>query len=270
MSGAYLVNAANEMYRIVSEEGERTPEQVAKIATLGADALKRVQDDRDFRRAVSESSRAWRENYDAAQATLGAYGSQEQLDRFLDQERAVLDTAGLDRGLVEELIVQGREAAGRAREWRGDQNEFLEQVDQLRDGASGLATQLTDAQRIAKALEQAVSLNTHLATQLGQARAYNLAAIEELSAARYENQQLTGQLAAAQQTNQELTNQLANTGPQGVSRGRRRIFWRVTYGVGGLVMVFANAAAVPLIGPPASAASCALGGALVGSAVAIR
>lgn len=276
MSGADLVNAANKMYRIVSEEGERTPEQVKEVASLASEALNRVERDDDFRRAVSESSRMWHENYDAAQATLGAYGSQEQLDRFLDQERAVLDTAGLDRGLVDELIGQGQEVVGRAREWRGDQHELLEQVGQLRDRASGLATQLTDAQQIAKTLDKAVSLNAHLANQLEQAYAYNRSAMEELSAARYENQQLAGQLAAAQQTNQDLTNQLANTGPQRVSLPqhvplwRKPIFWRLTFGVGGLVIVYANTAAIPLIGPPASAASCALGNTLVSTVAAIQ
>lgn len=268
MPGAYLVSAANDMYRIVSDDDERTPEQVTKVATLARDALKRVQDDQDFRWAVLESSQARQRNIEAFQSALGDYGrSPERLDRFLEQERAVLDTAGLEPGMVDELIVQGREVVGSAREWQGDQSEIFERVGQVHNRASGLSTQLTESQQIAKALDQAMKLNDRLATQLERAHDDNRELMEDLRIARRENQQLAGQLAAAQQTNQDLINQLANTGPHGALLGRRRIFWRLTFGVGGLVMVFANTAATPLIGPPASAASCALGGVLVGKAV---
>ncbi len=269
MPGAYLVSAANDMYRIVSADGERTPEQVAKVATLAADALKRVQDDQDFRRAMHESSQARQRNADMFQSALVDYStSPEQRDVFLEVERAVLNTAGLERGLVDELIVQGREFVGSARKWEGDQSEVLERVDQMQVRASRLSVQLTESQRIAKALDQAMGLNDHLATQLEHAHADNRTLMEELSISRQENQRLAGQLAAAQQTNQDLTNQWANTGPHGTLLGRKRIFWRLTFGVGGLVMVFANTAATPLIGPPFSATSCALGSAFVGAAAA--
>src|SRR5262245_31756979 len=120
MPGDYLVSAANDMYRTVSVDTELTPAQVEAVAIRGGEALKRAQDDPTVRMSVRELSRARRQYTEAFQATLGAYGeSSEQLEHFLEQERAVLLTAGLELGLVEELITQGREFVGRAREWEG-------------------------------------------------------------------------------------------------------------------------------------------------------
>lgn len=268
MAGDYLVSAANDMYRIASVDKEPTPAQVEELAARGGEALKRAQDDRTLRESVRELGRARRQYAEAFQATLGAYGdSRGQLERFLEQERAVLLTAGLEPELIEELITQGREYVGRAREWEGDGDRIFAQVALLQDRALGLAAQLKEAQLIAKALAQAAERNDRLASQLERAQATHQAAMQDLAVARDENHHLASQLADARRTNQNLTDQLAHTGPLGAQRGRARIFWRLTYGVGGLVVIMANTAAMPLIGPPASAASGAIGGSLVGVAI---
>ncbi len=264
-----LVGAANEMYRTVAANEDLTPEKVVAVATRGHGAIQGIQDDPKFRDALRKLSQARRRYAEEFLATLDAYGeSQERFERFLEQERAVLLTAGLEPGLVEELLAQGQERVGRAREWAGDPGQVYEQVAQLQTVTADLSAQLKELQQISKALDQAASRNDHVAALLAQEHAEHQATRLELDATRRENQRLATQIDAARSTNHNLIDQIAHTGPLGASRGKARMFWRITYGVGGHPLIVATAAAPPPIGPPAAAASYAFGNVFLGVAIA--
>lgn len=266
----YLVNAANDLYNTVSANEELTGVEAAQVAARGCETLRRVQDDQVFRRSVLALCQARSEHAEEFQATLDTASTWEEFDRFLVQERAVLSTAGLEPGLIEELIVQGRELVGRVRQWQGNAQQVFAMIAQLRDQACGLAARLRETEHTSQTLDEAAASTQRLVAELRQTNEERLAANSALVSARQAVQKVNAELDAAKQTIQDLTEQLADTGPLGRLRGRGRIFWRLTYGVGGLVVVAANAAATPLIGLPIASASGAIGATLVSIAIVNR
>lgn len=263
------VRAANDMYRITSASGERTPAEVAKVAELAATTAKDARYDSSFTQAVQETSRLREIHAFELENILGATDeSRAQFDNFVEQERAVLLTAGLERGLVEESLAQRGEIAEYARDWRGDADYVFRQVEQLQDSAQRLSQQLKEVQAIEDALRQAYEHSSRLMNGLDQTLLGYQTSVGEPDARSEQSRALVAQIARARQTNRELaarlmhTIQPAHTNPHETQRRSARVDWNLTFGVVGFVMCVANVTIVPAWNPSLAAMSGMYGGIL--------
>jgi len=269
MSQLDRVRDANSMYQITSKSGERTWAEIAKVAELGAKAAKDARADSAFTDAVLETSRL-RETYASElEGILGmADESRAHFGEFLEEERAVLLTAGLEQGLIEEALAERDEVAEYAREWRGDSNSVFRQVEQLQISAEQLSRQLTEVQAIENALQLAHKHSNILVRSLDQTLLGFQAAAGGPDTRGELSRALVAEIATARQTNSDLadrlthTAQAANIGPHETRRRPVRVDWNLTFGVVGFVMCVANVTIVPVLNPAFAAMSGMYGGIL--------